>query len=140
MEDTMPNLLDELWPSSDLVVIVGDQDRTIGNDESALKERFHVEDSTIVGAVLTLMVRGLPSTTQQPVVTINDRRVGALSPTATCDTAYWFSDALPVGPGVLKHGENEIEIIASSQRAHGEMAAAFQIRELLCHYQTTRSG
>ena len=145
----MSGLLDELWSSSDLVVIVGDHDRTIGNGHPCLEARFHieatgggVEDSKIAGAVLTLMVRGLTAAGQQPVVKVNRRPVGVLPPSPGADRRHWFSEAIGVGAGVLREGENEIEIRAASQPdpSPGDASAEFQIRDLICHYQVATSG
>jgi hypothetical protein len=148
-EENVSGLLDELWSSSDLVVIVGDQDRTIGNGHPCLAARFRievtgagVEGPKIAGAVLTLMVRGLTAAGQQPVVKINHRPVGVLPPYPGADRRHWFSEAIGVGAGVLQEGENEIEIRAAGlpDPPPGDVPAGFQIRDLICHYQVANSG
>jgi hypothetical protein len=140
----MSSLLDALWHSRDLVVIVGSQDRATGKEHGLLEERFHievtnaeVESSKIAGAVLTLIVRGLAAGGQHAVVEVNDRPVGVLCEYPGVEREHWFPEALSVGEDVLRAGENEIEVRAAGlpDPSAGGVSGSVQIRDLICHYQ-----
>lgn len=140
----MPNLFDELWLNSDLVAIMGDQNRTIGHSQPAFEKRFHIsagdaetQEPQIAAAVLTFMIRGLAQTEQQPVVTVNSRQVGVIAPYPDVDRRHWFPQAISISSGVLAQGDNEIEIgvMDPPDPAAENGQDAFQIRDLICHYQ-----
>jgi hypothetical protein len=151
----MSNSLTQFWANSDLVVIVGDQNRTIGDGEPYLEERFNIEGAAhegdsfeIGGAVLTFSIRGMTAAGQQPVVEVNDQQVGVIPAYPGADRRHWHPEAISISAGILAQGENEIEIrvVGPGDPAPGEITPDpeitpdLEIRDLICHYQFAPSG
>ena len=140
----MSHLFDEFWSNSDLVAFAGDPHRTTGNGQIAFVQRFHIdaggaatEPPKIMAAVLTFMVRGLADNAQQPVIKVNDREVAVIPSYTDGSGRHWFPQAISIAAGVLAQGDNRIEIDIAAPADHAADAShdAFQIRDLVCHYQ-----
>ena len=68
---------------------------------------------------------------------MNDREVAVIPSYTDGSGRHWFPQAISIAAGVLAQGDNRIEIDIAAPADHAADAShdAFQIRDLVCHYQ-----
>lgn len=123
----------------DLQVIQGDATRRLGDGGATVWEKnFNTGGRYAAGdAILMLMVKGLTATQSDVDVKINNKHVGRIEHYNGADSRHWFTQIINIGAGILKSGNNEIQIEAVSwpgARA-GDIYDDFWIKDVVCIFQ-----
>lgn len=123
----------------DFVVIQGDSNKVLGDTGDALWEKSFDTGGRQSGgaAILMLMVKGLTSTNSNVPVKINNINVGEIFHYNGANSKHWFTQIINIGSGVLKDGNNELQIGAVSFPGanSGDLYDDFYIRDVICFFQ-----
>ena len=122
----------------DLKVIQGDSVRRIGDGATLWEKNFNTSGRYAGGnAILMLMVSGLTVTNSDVNVRINNQNVGKIEHYNGAKSNHWFSQIINIGGGILKNGNNEIEIQAVSYpgASAGDIFDDFYIKDVVCIFQ-----
>ena len=125
--------------TGNFVVIQGDMNRRIGDGGASLwKKTFNTGGRYKGGAaILMLMVKGLTATDSDAEVKINGKSVGKIYSYEGANPKHWFTQIINIGAGILKDGDNELEVEAVDlpNPSAGDLYNDFYIRDVVCFFQ-----
>ena len=123
----------------DIQVIQGDSTKRLGDGGSTVWEKTFNTGGRHSGgkAILMFMVKGLTATTSDVTILINNTNVGKIENYKGADPNHWFTQIVNIGSGILKNGDNELQIEAISwPGAHaGDLYDDFWIKDVVCIFQ-----
>lgn len=123
---------------SDFAVIQGDASRRIGDGKILWEKYFDTVARHSGGnAILMFMVKGLTVTDTTVDVKINNKSVGKIFNYNGADRNHWFTQIINIGGGILKNGQNELQIEAVSYpgASPGDIFDDFFVRDVVCFFQ-----
>ena len=123
----------------DIQVIQGDACKKLGDGGATVWEKnFNTGGRHSGGnAILMFMVKGLTATNSDVTIKINGTNVGKIEHYNGADSRHWFTQIVNIGGGVLKNGNNELQIeaVSFSGASPGNLYDDFWLKDVVCIFQ-----
>jgi hypothetical protein len=122
----------------DIKVIQGDISKRIGDGSTIWEQNFNTGGRYNGGdAILMFMVKGLTETNSDVNVKINNTKVGVIENYNGAKSSHWFTQIINIGGGILRSGDNELQIeaVSWSGATPGNLYDDFSIKDVVCFFQ-----